>query len=357
MQNRASGAPDAVVAALVYLLASPLAGCSSNALPAAGSVAPNDPAGEPAAARAFGSAALPDASVKKKKATPLVYLAGSFDSSSDVLIYDANAAKGTQSPIGSITTGIDGPQGMATDKNGNLYVANNYANTVTVYAPGQTKPHQTIADGLNGPVDVKVDAFGNVYVANAPAAGGQNYIVKYSQGSQYESGVWLMPAGSLITGIALLNPTVAGETSVFGLSAVQQSSGFWRGGVFACVLKNTNCTSLYGYDMGLTGGIAVARSSTPKKEVGFLAIDKYLGGLYYFRGSTLEARWVTGGTPIFVTMNAKDTAYFVSIDLFNESEVSGAFEFSFPGNKPLVEFQSDALRPTGVAVYPSGDYH
>ena len=42
--------------------------------------------------------------------------------------------------FGKITDGINEPEGLATDKNGNLYVANQRGKTITVYPPGATSP-------------------------------------------------------------------------------------------------------------------------------------------------------------------------------------------------------------------------
>lgn len=76
------------------------------------------------------------------------------------------AAGANPNPIGSITTGISGPQGLAIDAAGNLYVANSSDNSVTVYAPGSTAPSMTLRQGLTTPAAVAVDSKGNVWVSN-----------------------------------------------------------------------------------------------------------------------------------------------------------------------------------------------
>jgi DNA-binding beta-propeller fold protein YncE len=93
---------------------------------------------------------------------PLLYVSGYVNSVVD--IYDLGESG---SPlVGTITDGIDGPGGMALDANDTLYVANNVANTVTVYPFGQTQPSLTLSKGLNYPIDIAVARNGDVYVTN-----------------------------------------------------------------------------------------------------------------------------------------------------------------------------------------------
>lgn len=69
------------------------------------------------------------------------------------------------SPEGSITDGITGPQGLAVDSKGALYVSNvaPTKGTITVYSPGDSKPRLTIpGPGFYGlAVDSKGDIFGS----------------------------------------------------------------------------------------------------------------------------------------------------------------------------------------------------
>jgi hypothetical protein len=69
------------------------------------------------------------------------------------------------SMVGQITKGIDLPEGVATDNNGYLYVANFQGGTVTVYKPGQTSPSRTLPDA-HEPEAVAVAANGYVYVGD-----------------------------------------------------------------------------------------------------------------------------------------------------------------------------------------------
>lgn len=67
--------------------------------------------------------------------------------------------------VGTITDGIDKPEGLATDAEGNLYVANVDSNAVTVYPPGETKPSVTLSVP-DPPLAVAVGSNGYVYVGD-----------------------------------------------------------------------------------------------------------------------------------------------------------------------------------------------
>jgi hypothetical protein len=73
------------------------------------------------------------------------------------------------SRVGQITGGIDKPEGLATDAEGNLYVADLDANEVTVYRPRKTSPSLTLKVP-DGPLDVAVGSNGYVYVGDEAGA-------------------------------------------------------------------------------------------------------------------------------------------------------------------------------------------
>jgi hypothetical protein len=71
-----------------------------------------------------------------------------------IIIYPAN--KNNPAPVGMITDGIDGPEGVAIDRHGTLYVANNTGNTVTEYPAGAASPSVTLSTSIVNPVAVSV---------------------------------------------------------------------------------------------------------------------------------------------------------------------------------------------------------
>jgi DNA-binding beta-propeller fold protein YncE len=100
-----------------------------------------------------------------KSGRGLLYVSDNADNLVD--IFDVKGKN--QQPIGQITDGIAQPNGLATDKDGNLYVANGYlasTSSVTVYPPGSTSPSVTYTDGILYPVGVAVQRNGRLYVAN-----------------------------------------------------------------------------------------------------------------------------------------------------------------------------------------------
>jgi len=105
---------------------------------------------------------------------PLMYVA---DDGGEVYIYPESGYN--QSPIGMITSGINGTWGLYVDQNGNLYAANTGNNTVTVYPPGSIDPSATYSQDLNRPLYPIVDGSGNLWVSNA----NNGTVVEYRAGS------------------------------------------------------------------------------------------------------------------------------------------------------------------------------
>ena len=94
-------------------------------------------------------------------------------SGNSVLVYDV--VGGTATNVQTITganTGLNYPIGVGFS-NGTIFVANNHADTVTVYAAnanGDAAPITTISGvntGLDHPTDIDVDSSGRVYVGNS----------------------------------------------------------------------------------------------------------------------------------------------------------------------------------------------
>jgi hypothetical protein len=96
---------------------------------------------------------------KKKKKKQLLYV--SDEGSGVIDIFSVPS----YSEVGQITSGLDQPEGIATDKKGNLYVSNLSGGTVTVYKPGGTSPSLTLTEP-DGPDDVAVGSNGYVYVGD-----------------------------------------------------------------------------------------------------------------------------------------------------------------------------------------------
>jgi hypothetical protein len=102
--------------------------------------------------------------------------------------------------VGQITDGINGPEGLAIDNNGNLYVANFVGNTITVYERGTTSPSRTLTES-GGPTDVVVDGSGYVYASDS------------------EGGIDVYPSGATLPIRRLTNPAVRYGVTGVGISA------------------------------------------------------------------------------------------------------------------------------------------
>lgn len=87
-------------------------------------------------------------------------------------------ANKTWTNTGSISSGIDGPDGNWVDKKGNLYVANYAGADITEYAKGTTSPSFTYG-GVEDPVAVSTDSKGNVYEGDFEGS----YVSEFAQGS------------------------------------------------------------------------------------------------------------------------------------------------------------------------------
>jgi len=138
--------------------------------------------------------------------------------------------------VGQITDGISEPEGIATDKNGNLYVANLTANTITVYKPGTTSPSLTLTES-GGPTAVAVGENGYVYA------------------SDYQGGIDVYPPGATLPTRRLTNPALRyGATGVdVGASNSVYATGFSsRSSTGPAVVKFARARGC-GMNLGLTG--------------------------------------------------------------------------------------------------------
>ena len=129
---------------------------------------------------------------------PLVFVA---DTSSEVQIYPAKTLKKNPAPVATITDAIGCPYGLAMDKKGTLYVANECASgstgySVTEYPKGQTTHSVSITDGINYPAGLAIDKAQTLYVSNS----------KYQSPSIAEYPAGATSPSKVITGQGLIAP-------------------------------------------------------------------------------------------------------------------------------------------------------
>jgi DNA-binding beta-propeller fold protein YncE len=195
---------------------------------------------------------------------PWLYV--SSDRNSVVTAYDLGIVG---APLArKITQGIDSPGGIALDAIGNLYVANERGNDVTVYAPDSNTPSLTIG-GINDPESPIVDAAGNLWVCNR---GGQAGIYEFSPGQTTPS--------QHITGSLIRVPTQMAFDASGTLYVGDNDSGIYyltRGS------QTVTQLNLQGYQQAESG----------------LAIDPADGGFYLsnaLEGPYYVTRYAAGAT-------------------------------------------------------------
>jgi len=92
----------------------------------------------------------------------------SYNNSADTIEkYTTAGISGVNTDAGSFgsTSDVSGPNGIAFDKSGNMYVANSSGNTITEFSANGTYIG-VFASGLNSPAGLAFDQYGNLYVAN-----------------------------------------------------------------------------------------------------------------------------------------------------------------------------------------------
>ncbi|HEX3672532.1 MAG TPA: hypothetical protein VHT92_12585 [Candidatus Cybelea sp.] len=284
-----------------------------------------------------------------RKQKPLLYVAVTFEN--EVLVFDQGQKGST--PRATITSGLNEPEGITTDKSGNLYVANQ--NSVTIYSPGATSPSTTITTGVNSASDVAVDAGGNIYVTNNGGDSGQQWINFYPAGSTSPTYTWYPPQSSdVLTGIALIYPD-ATSMSDFYVSYFNTTQGYPIGSVLVCA-PSDGCLPT-GLSMGQTGGITV-ESSGSSSPFDYLAVDDTIPGFdNVVSGKTTQFK--TGGFPDYLTFNSDRSALYIS----NESKPS-VVEYAYPSMSVLKTIRFPRVKggynfnvPAGVAVSPPGTYN
>lgn len=87
---------------------------------------------------------------------------------------------GVLEPSLSLTTGISGPQGLAFDPNGNLYVADGTSNDIAVFAQPIQNSQPYYLQGVTGPGGLAFDGQGNLYAFSN--AGSSGALVRYNRG-------------------------------------------------------------------------------------------------------------------------------------------------------------------------------
>jgi hypothetical protein len=159
------------------------------------------------------------------------------------------AAVANPKPIGKISIGINYPSYLATDSQGNLYVPDVMASTVSVYPifdPHQIDPtpFRVITHGIASPRSVVVDQNNTIYVAN----GGNSTVTEYAFGQVGVTATITAPP------VNWCNAQDGNYCLPFGMTIDSEGSLYVNWQVINHVIANT---LIYRYPAGSTVGVAL----------------------------------------------------------------------------------------------------
>jgi hypothetical protein len=188
-------------------------------------------------------------------------------SAGTVLIYPEAP---NQSPIGSISNGINGPWGLWVDQNSNLYVANRGAHDVTEYAPGSVNPTATYSQHVGDALYPIVDRNGDVFVANGDLASGGGTVTEFLAGSTSDYRILQTP-GTEVDGMDFdtrgnLYVAYRGASSAPNSSIEELAPGATTGTVLGMSLNQPQ-----GVFVASDGGITVAQTGGTNNLLRFAA--------------------------------------------------------------------------------------
>jgi hypothetical protein len=247
---------------------------------------------------------------------------------------DIFSEKGTnQQPIGQITDGVSGPDGIFVDHKRNLYVCNFGNDTVTVYPPGATSPSETLT-GSSSPIDVVVDKSGNVFVSNFNGSS-NGKVLEYLKGQTTPSKTIVQfGAGSFSEGL--------GFDKQGDLYVAFNSAG---GGVLEFTPSNPSGTNL-GIRVGYVGGMTIDKAGD------ILLVDQNLPGVDVFApGQTTPSHQYKPSALVFdLALDKKNKNLYVS-DAFQPPSVN---ELSYPAGTVVDTITGTLQSAFGVATSPEG---
>lgn len=265
-----------------------------------------------------------------------LYVGDSVTGAVDVL------SSGTYRDIGAITNGVNAPEGLALDTNGNLYVANAGADSVTEYAPSATSPFFTYGAQMLGPKNVVVDVRGNVFELDAGAASG-NYVNEYFQGVNYPAVRGPLPMYISPEGVA-----VDREGNVF--VSYNDIHNLGTLAEFVGGLTTSAPPTILGAFSGPVGGIAL------DKQDNLIVCDDFDQEVVVLPPPYIGYNRIIGTgfvQPSQVTLNRRNTKAFVS-DSHNRTVT--VVNYTTGANITTLGAKNGIGLPLGIAVGPEANY-
>lgn len=238
------------------------------------------------------------------------------------------------SMVGKITHGIYTPEGLATDKNGNLYVSNTYGYTVTVYKPGATSPSLTLSEPY-APLDVAVGSNGYVYAADGAG------------------GVDVYPPGDTSPSTRLTNSALS---SAYGVGVDASNNVYVDGfgaGYTAVVVEYANGSGS-GTNLGLTGlewpnGVIIDNNNGPRRRPHIIVTDYDLSEILIYRpGQTTPSRTIAAPGAWHSAINKAENLIYVP------KSNSSVGVYDYPSGTLVTTIPVGGSSPTtGAAVSPA----
>jgi hypothetical protein len=273
-------------------------------------------------------------SPQAKKATGLVYFSNLGGNEIEIF----KQAGANQTPMGTITSGVDFPGGLTVDGKGNLYVVNEGAGNVTVYAKGQTNPSITYTTLLSDCSDVAVADDGTVYIANFNGLK-NGWVTVYPQGNVSKVYQITDFGGGAPLEVALdkhQNLYVEYDLNGNGSDAVNEyAPGSTTG-------TNLNLSFQFGAGVQIdkAGDVVLVQQIEPSEI------------LVFPPGKTQPSKTITlpnSGQPFAIALSKRGRVLFAG----DSSSNNLAQSFLYPSGKFRYTIASGFQNPAGVAVSPA----
>ncbi len=297
-----------------------MAACGNRAVPAGAPLVPQSPARSPLA-RSQGT----------------LYVAGVYTSSGVLYGYSLPDLRMTY----STSSDLNEPEGITTDSNGAVYVANTYGYNILKFAPPATGPVLRIDDRGYRPTDVAIDSKGNIWVANwctRKGTCGPGNVREYSD------------AGKLLHTIRCPNLTW------YVFLAIDKSDnvvvdGDPPYGVYSSAGEiaagTSKCTTLNSIHTGAPGGVQfTSRGDVAVIDTVDLVMRTYAKPRFMNVIATTPFRGVP--TPVEDAFAKGGHDVWTSVQGYN-----GVFEFAYPSGGDPVNSIAGIYFPTGVAITAS----
>jgi hypothetical protein len=257
--------------------------------------------------------------------------------------------------IGELT-GFNGPQGMASDIKGDLYIADSVNSRIVIYEAGFQNPPRYISDP--GQDVIAVDSFSNgayVAVANIVGSGNAPGSISIYKGSTLVSNVSDDIENAFTCAFDAAGNLFATVTTKNGLTAVGEIANATSGGTTFTTLSTTNKLRFASAVQVTTSGHIAVADQSPNNLLSPTTIYTYNAPLGGSLGTPVQVTKLVGSHEFTGFAFAKNMT-----DLYDaESSIGTANEFAYPaGGKALSTITppsgSDGRGlPWGIAIIPT----